>query len=408
LVVVGALVAVATASGLVLALAGSTIVVGHGCAYGDGQSYCAMAAGHRGFLPFSRRVLAPVLVRLMSLGSVTARFRLLDIVSLVVAAALTAVVARRVARLFGSSREVAGAAGVAVAAIVVLSPYGTRLALFDPVTTDLPALALGMAWLTLATSRGSAARWWAVPVAGFAVLAREAWFLPIVAGAFASLGLRGRDVRPVIGQIVVAVAAVAFALTRPGTPLGPSSSRLARLLLEQHFGSVQGMIGLGWAMLFALGAIPLLLAAVARVAKKDEARAIVDVLAIVAVLHVLQSLVGATDTSRPAAAALPILAALAVPVALAIGSTIGVAAVVAASLLVWQPFLVLDGAPGQYFHYCCPQFYRQAGARLASTLLSLVVVGFVALVVAVVTGRGRPTRVSRRDRLSGDRVRDGI
>jgi hypothetical protein len=374
---------------LVIGLAGSTIVVSHGCAYGDGESYCAMAMGHRGFLPFSRRVLAPAIVRLMSLGSVTQRFRALDLVSLVVAAALTAILTRRVARSFGATPQLASAGAVIAAAVVLLSPYGTRIALFDPVTTDLPALALGLGWLVLATGPRGAARWWAVPIGALAVLAREAWFLPIAAGAVASLALPDRQVRPVIAQIVAAGAAGVFALTRPGTPLGPSSSELARILVQRHFGSAQGLVGLGWAMLFALGLFPLLFLVLPRVRKGGEPRALVDVLVVVAVVHLLQSLVGATDTSRPAAAALPLLAAVAIGVAVAARSALALAAVIAASLLVWQPFFVLHGSPGQYFAYCCPQFYRRAGSRLASTALPLLGLAAVTAAVAVLSRRRR-------------------
>ncbi|MBV9412478.1 MAG: hypothetical protein JO148_12835 [Acidimicrobiia bacterium] len=375
-----------------IGLAGSTIVVSHGCAYGDGESYCAMAMGHRGFLPFSRRVLAPAIVRLMSFSSVTARFRVLDLVSLVVAAVLTAILTRRVARSFGSTRQLASAGAVIAAAVVLLSPYGTRLALFDPVTTDLPALALGLGWLVLATGPRGAARWWAVPVGALAVLAREAWCLPIVAGAVASLALPEREVRPVAAQVVAAGAAGVFALTRPGTPLGPSSSELGRILLQRHFGSAQGLVGLGWAMLFALGLFPLLLLALPRVVKARETRALVDVLVVVAAVHLLQSLVGATDTSRPAAAALPVLAAIAIGVAVAARSALALASVIAASLVVWQPFLVLHGSPDQYFRYCCPQFYRQAGSRVVSTSFALLVVVAATAAVAAVAARRRAVR----------------
>jgi len=203
------------------------------------------------------------------------------------------------------------------------------------------------------------------------------------------LALPEREVRPVVAQVVAAGAAGVFALTRPGTPLGPSSSELGRILVERHFGSAQGLVGLAWAMLFALGVFPLLLVALPRVVKGRGTRALVDVLVVVAAVHLLQSLVGATDTSRPAAAALPELAAVAIAVAVAARSALGLAAVIAASLVVWQPFLVLHGSPGQYFHYCCPQFFRQAGNRTVSTAFALLVVAAVTVTVALVLARRR-------------------
>jgi hypothetical protein len=142
-------------------------------------------------------------------------------------------------------------------------------------------------------------------------------------------------------------------------------------------------------MLFALGLFPLLFVALPRVLKDGDSRALVDVLLVVAVVHLLQSLVGATDTSRPAAAALPVLTAVAIGVAVSARSTLGLAAVIAASLLVWQPFFVLHGSPSQYFAYCCPQFYRHAGTRLASTALPLLVLAAVTAVVAVLSRRRR-------------------
>jgi hypothetical protein len=49
-----------------------------GCLFGDGRNCCLMARGHVAAAPFSRRVLAPILVRIMPFGSLSMRFAVLD------------------------------------------------------------------------------------------------------------------------------------------------------------------------------------------------------------------------------------------------------------------------------------------------------------------------------------------
>src|SRR5205807_7111522 len=90
-------------------------------------------------------------------------------------------------------------------ALVLLSPFAIRTAIFNPVNTDQLALALGLAWLVLATSPSPSRRWWAVPAAAAAVLTREAWVVPTVAGALASMAMRPREFRVPAAQVVVAI-----------------------------------------------------------------------------------------------------------------------------------------------------------------------------------------------------------
>src|ERR1700674_4160453 len=80
--------ALATAAALVATIAvgwtlitGRTITRAHGWVF-DGESYCAMAAGGRGNTPFSHRIVVPAFVRLLSRGSLTGRFRAVDLVAL--------------------------------------------------------------------------------------------------------------------------------------------------------------------------------------------------------------------------------------------------------------------------------------------------------------------------------------
>ena len=258
LVVAAIAAALVVAVAIFTALANNSIAVNHGCSYGDGESYCAMARGHPGYVPFSRRLLAPAVVRIMHVGSLTGRFRLLDLVSLAVAAWFTAALTKRLAAHRGVKARAQSAGALVAASVVLLSPFAIRTAVFNPVNTDQLALALGLVWLVLATSPSPSRRWWAVPAAAAAVLTREAWVVPVVAGALASMAMRPRAFRAVAAQVVVAIAAAVVALTRPGIPLGTNTGGLARALVHIHLGSISGLAGVAWALLFAFGIVPLL------------------------------------------------------------------------------------------------------------------------------------------------------
>jgi len=100
---------------------------------------------------------------------------------------------------------------------------------------------------------------------------------------------------------------------------------------------------------------------------------VLDTVAVVGAVHLIQTLFGTTDISRVAVAALPMA------VAIAVSSTIGtprsgavLGVVLLGTVLVWQPFHVLRGPVEQYVHLCCPQFYGAAGTRLRSTALVLL------------------------------------
>src|SRR4051812_24613884 len=103
-----------------MAFTSSTFAFHKGCAY-DGESYCAMARGHEGHLPFNRRVLLPAVIRLMHFGSLPGRFRIVDFVAIGFAAWLTALLTRRVATASGVDARAATSGGVFAGALLALS-----------------------------------------------------------------------------------------------------------------------------------------------------------------------------------------------------------------------------------------------------------------------------------------------
>src|SRR5262245_10711639 len=64
------------------------------CAFADGQSYCRMATGHAGSVPFDRRPLVPAIVGVLP-GSLDVRFRVVALVSCMAVIALAAMLAYR-------------------------------------------------------------------------------------------------------------------------------------------------------------------------------------------------------------------------------------------------------------------------------------------------------------------------
>lgn len=385
--IAGAVVALVLVAVVFMASTSSTFSYAHGCGY-DGADYCAMARGHEAHLPFNRRVLLPAVAGALTVGSLPARFRLIDFVALAFAAWLTGLLTRRLAMATGVDRGAAVVGGVLAGALVVLSPDTAHIAIWNPAGTDIGALAIGMAWLVLATSPSPSLRWWAVPAAAAAILSREAWVLPIAAGSVATLWLRPPAWIPVVGQLVAAAAAAVFAFTRPGLPLTPNIVRMMHILLERHFGSgSRGLADVTWSLLFAMGILPVLFVRRSRprLHTSDGPRALFDVVAVVALIHLLQAIVGSTTTARAALPVLPLLLAAAVALSLRLPyPAVRLALAVLGTVLVWQPFHVLHDSAAGYFAFCCPEFSGGAGSRLGSTVLVVlpIMVGLVALSLA--------------------------
>lgn len=373
----------------------TSIAVNHGCAYGDGISYCAMARGHEGYLPFAHRPLLPLVVRVLHFGSLPARFRLVDLVSMAVIAWLTALLTRRLAAARGVAGRARTAGGAFAGALVLLSPEVMHITFWNPVGTDQAALALGLTWLVLATSPSPPRRWWAAPAAAAAVLTREAWALPIMAGAVATLALTPRATRQVVAQLVVTVGAAGVAMTRPGIPYDPDIARTVRIMIRIHFGSGgRGFADLVWALLFTVGVLPALLwtrSSPGDAAARDRSRPLIDVLAVVAVIHLLEAVVGGATASRLALPVVPLL--LSVVVAWSLDGRFEAPRLALAALgtvLVWQPFFVLTGSQDRYFRYCCPQFSGGAASRLGSTVLMLLPIVATLALLTVAGGRAAP------------------
>ncbi len=183
----------------------------NGCGF-DGAYYCAMVRGHLAPLPWNQSVLLPVLVRLLTVGTVLNRFLAIDIISICICLALT----------FLLVRELGGGnwAALAASALVSLNPWTWHFTFSYPANTDELSLAAGMAWLLGALR----VKWWALPLIAAAVLVRGQWALPIaLATTVIMLRSRPRPVRWAMCSFTVLIAAGLLAVLQPHTP-GPGAT----------------------------------------------------------------------------------------------------------------------------------------------------------------------------------------
>ncbi|HVM63227.1 MAG TPA: hypothetical protein VMU14_00095, partial [Acidimicrobiales bacterium] len=346
-----------------------------GCAY-DGESYCAMAAGHRGAAPFNRRVLEPALVRLLHFGSLTARFRAVDLAALAVIAGVTGALTRRVASAAGATPQRGSSAAVVSAAMVVMVPTMLHLALFLPVQTDLLAAALGLTTIAALVSNRPRA-WRVAPVlAALTVLTREAWILPLLAGAVAAFPDRRR---PAGATAAASVAAAAIALAQPSAGRATSDAAFAHAMLHFYLHAPGELVVVGWLALLPTGLAALLIVRAARTpggwswpVRNDCA---VRVCLAVAAAHLAQSVIAGSDISRIATPASPLLWAV------ALGCVAGRPAMVAepalalaGSVVMWEPFRVLAGSTPQYLSFFMPEYVGSQAQPLGRDLMALAVV----------------------------------
>jgi hypothetical protein len=188
------------------------IALNGGCGW-DGDMYCRMASGEVVWEPYSRRVLVPWLVGLVTRDDdPLPGFRVVNtvaIVALVVAACLLHHV------LVDGRRDPWAWAGLA--SLVMLNPWTWHVHLTYPALTDVPAAAFVTLWAASVLRPG---RW--VDVGGlFALvglaLTREHWAAVAVIAALLAVPLGLRRARWAAVTTAVGVLCLTFVLSRPSS-----------------------------------------------------------------------------------------------------------------------------------------------------------------------------------------------
>ena len=226
--------------------------------YTDGHYYSAVTQGHAVAEPFNRRPFVPVVARLLP-GSLPSRYHAIAFTSLVVAAFVSAALPRRIAyRLTVRDQRERVAVMIAAAATVIVLPHGLRFALSVPVLVDMPALAAGLTWIFLFTSRNVYVEAASVPAAIVAVATRELWAMVVVAACVIAL-VRGRR----LVAIANATAAVlTYRWVHNIAPVGsvlvyPSDALTLKYWFERRFRDNTELAQMVWGTVFAVGLMPL-------------------------------------------------------------------------------------------------------------------------------------------------------
>lgn len=366
----------------------------HGCAAIDGESYCAMAEGHLAASPYNRRVLVPQMVRLLSFGSVTLRFRIVAMLSIVALVIATFCLARLLAGRLGAQRAAAIDAGIIAASIVVLNPWAIRQAWFLPVRTDPTAAALGVGAIALLFTHRRRPEQIGAVAAALCVLAREAWALPLALTAVVLI----LDSRKRAGALVLGALAVAAVIIVLQPTSGPQASpiRDAGYQLKTHLGSPTDALELIWNLVFPLGLLILFVLSTARWlwTRRD---ALTTAVMLSAAALIALATIGGFDVARLSAAAVPLLAVL--TGAVIAGRTDLYAegvVVVTGSILLWQPWRVFHGNWTAYHRFMIPQ--AESGATVHDLWIGtlLVAVPVCAWVFLLMRRHERAASVRRR------------
>lgn len=231
-----------------------TINVNQGCGY-DGAVYCQMFYGQAGAEPFGRRILAPILARLLSANPLVG-FRILDV--LVVAGTMAVAVA--LVLWSTRTRAAAGRTDRVIAVLITLSVLlvTRNLLRFDlsyPVITDPLALFL-LLLAAYGLLRLHQSRWFvlvAVVGAFLAPLAREIFGIGIIGGAVAVF-LFHRKTWP-RAAIVAAAAAGGTVLAFVQVPSSSTGGVVSVMegWVVSDFGSASGLIRFATMLLIGLG-----------------------------------------------------------------------------------------------------------------------------------------------------------
>ena len=233
----------------------------HGHCGDDGGRYCDMARGIRVARPFKNRMLGPLLVRGTSFVhvAVVTRFLVLDLVCCALALAVVWLLVRAVASDLGASARRANDLGIVAAAVLLLNPWMWHFIVSNPAMSDIIGLALGLGWILLFRSRHEP--WSAAVLALLAVMAREAWFLPVLAIAVIDWRIWSRSTARAIanaGAALVGYAVVTLAPYAEAPGHAYSTFGAFRQWGKANFGSANGVLMLAWFFVFGLGLVPLL------------------------------------------------------------------------------------------------------------------------------------------------------
>ena len=327
-----------------------------GCLFEDGRSYCRLASGQMAAAPFNRRILAPMVVRLMHVGSLATRFGVLDLVGMTSAVLATILLGRLLARNVGQSDRVALTVGIAGAAMFTLSPYAVRDIRYAPTLVDDPALGLGLfALLAILTAKS----WTAVAVAAAltlaAMLTRESWGLPLAAAAIISArpwtrrGPRRKLVYAVIAVIGFG-AAVQWTLPYSGPSVSPFTVALQRI---DYYGSIHGAADLIYQVTMATGGFLALIGCLLLIpsVRRPLLSPVGLPLTVAALSLTCEGVVGGTDIGRIAYSGLPVIAILALAGLVACDEVVvvrfGVVTLIA-TVVFFHPWMTLSGSGTNY------------------------------------------------------------
>jgi hypothetical protein len=350
-----------------------------GCAFDDGRAYCRMAQGELAGQPFHRRFLVPGLVGILpDAFPLPQRFLAVSVSCFGGVLLGTFLLTARLARWTGLASDAARCAAVLATGLLALAPHSLRLSTFAPVLLDQASAAAGLAWVLLLTSERSTHRWCAALTGAPLVLIREAW-APVLLVAALVLAVRTRHRWEAAALALGAAAGTALGFVAPS-----SGERYPTVLAALHYArlSLFSPVETLWALLFALGLVPLLGLLMLRSARRPWP---VLVVVAIGVAHAALAPVGGADVARIAYAAAPFLVPWAVVAALARAQAVALAVAAVVSVSLWRPFAVLSEATEQRYL----DFYTAP----ASAGLELLGMGAAAVTVwAVARRRGPPAR----------------
>jgi hypothetical protein len=318
-------------------------VNGTWCAYGDGESYCAMARGHPGVYPFSGRIVMPAIVRLIHYGSLSARFRAVGMASLVLAAIATFALGRIAASRVGASPAQARDIGVIAGSLTVVMVWGVKAVWSEPVLTDTTATAFGVATVALIFSNRDRLLPWIGIATALTVCTRETWAVPLALVGIILLFRRAR-----VGAVVLAGVAFGWLIVL-GQPHVGSDNSLYKAwgAFQFHFG--EGFEDYAWQTAVVVGLLPLLVLSSLKwlLPRAREQWIDRDPLLICLGALVLGNLamatIGGIEVTRLSSPIVPFVAVLALVCAVRRRRQLETIVVVVGSILVWEPWQVNRG-----------------------------------------------------------------
>jgi hypothetical protein len=319
------------------------------CGY-DGDSWCRMAVGKRGYDPYQRRFLLPLLVGFTrpTLANAWIRFLVLDVLSALGLLACIGVFTKRLARRFGASAQASRLGAVMAVSLVSLPFYPWHYSFMVPVNTDIAATALGTAWLLTLTSKDGPVLWASVPLAFLTQACRDMCGPPMLAGLLVLFVVVKSRRRLAVANGAAVLVAVIVSLTEPAAQSGfPSWRSVVEGQLRDNFGSLHGFVIYLWLVTLGVGFVSLLALPTLRLVRRDPT---------VAVLWsyvVIQAVVATTTGGTTDRYLFPVFAVL-VPLGVGwvasrptVPSQFALIVAAAASIGLWRPWFVLSGnVPG--------------------------------------------------------------